>query len=83
MPLTRKKSAVVEMPAPGGKTIAEQIAEKRSALSLQEFAQLVGISYRTVFDMASDGRLPVMRIGSSLRLDPKTTAEWVRERTSA
>jgi excisionase family DNA binding protein len=77
----KKKAVVMEMPT--GKTIVEQIAERRSALSLKEFAEMTGISYNTAFDMATDGRLPVMRIGSSIRLDPKTTAQWLRERTSA
>jgi hypothetical protein len=83
MPLTKKKSEVVEMPTPAGKTIVEQIAERRSAFTLKEFAQIIGISYHAAFDMATDGRLPVMRIGSSIRLDPKTTAQWLRDRTSA
>ena len=68
---------------PTGKTIVEQIAEKRCAFSLKEFAQMTGIGYQTAFDMARDGRLPVMRIGSSIRLDPKTIARWLQERTSA
>jgi hypothetical protein len=77
----KKKNDVIEMPT--GKTIAEQIAGRRCALSLKEFAQMIGISYGAAFDMATDGRLPVMRIGSSIRLDPKTTAEWLLRRTSA
>ena len=78
---SKKKNVVVEMPT--GKTIAEQIAGRRCAISLKEFAEMIGISYNAAFDMASDGRLPVMRIGSSIRLDPKTTADWLRQRTSA
>lgn len=78
-----KKREVVEMPSPAGKTIVEQIAERRSAFSLREFAEITGISYNAAFDMATNGRLPVMRIGSSIRLDPKTTAQWLRERSTA
>ena len=81
MTTNAKKAVVVEMPK--GKTIADQIAERRSALSLKEFSEMVGISYDAAFDMAKDGRLPVMRIGSSIRLDPATTAAWLRQRTSS
>lgn len=79
-----KEKNVVQMEPPSaGKTIVEQIAEKTAAFTLQGFSQLIGISYKTAFAMATDGRLPAMRIGSSIRLDPKITAEWLRKRTSA
>jgi excisionase family DNA binding protein len=64
------------------KTVTERIAAKRSAFSLKEFAEMLGISYRAAFEMTTDGRLPAMRIGSSIRLDPKTTADWLRQRTT-
>jgi excisionase family DNA binding protein len=81
---SRKKTKAVAAPPVGEqKTIVEQIAAKRSAFSLKEFAELTGISYNTAFDMAKDGRLPVMRVGSSIRCDPATTAQWLRQRTSA
>jgi excisionase family DNA binding protein len=78
-----KETVVVEMsPTAKGRTLVEQIAAKRSAFPLQEFADLMGLDYNTIYDMTRDGRLPAMRIGSSIRLDPKTIAEWLRERTS-
>jgi excisionase family DNA binding protein len=64
-------------------TLIEQIATRRTAMTLKEFASMMGINYATAWDMANDGRLPVMRVGSSLRLDPKTTAEWLHQRTSS
>jgi excisionase family DNA binding protein len=79
--LKKKPPVVVEMPS--AKTIVERIAEKRCAFSLKEFAEITGISYRSAFDMVTDGRLPAMRIGSSIRLDPKTTAQWLHERSTA
>ncbi len=78
---TKKKAVVAETPQ--GKTIVEQIAGKRNAFPLTEFAELTGISYKTAFTMATDGRLPVMRIGSSIRCDPKVVSDWLRERMSA
>jgi excisionase family DNA binding protein len=65
------------------KSIVEQIASMRSAFSLHVFADKTGIDYNTAYDMYRDGRLPGMKIGSSIRLDPKTIAEWLRARTSA
>lgn len=77
------RNSITKAEAAPTKTIVEQIANKRSAFSLKEFAKLTGISYKTAFGMATDGRLPVMRIGSAIRLDPKTIAEWLRERTTS
>lgn len=78
-----KKTAVIVELVPKGKTIIEQIEEMRCAFSLNKFAELTGISYDTAFDMAKDGRLPVMRVGSSIRLDPAIIAAWLRQNSSA
>jgi hypothetical protein len=68
---------------PGKKlTIIEIIEAKTSAFPLTEFAGMYGIDYVTAWDMARTGRLPAIKIGNSWRLDPVTTAEWLRQRTS-
>jgi len=64
-------------------TIIEIIEAKTSAFPLAEFAVLYSIDYGTAWDMVKSGRLPAMRIGGSWRLDPATTAEWLRQRSSA
>ena len=64
------------------KTIVEQIAAKRKAFSLREFSEIIGMSYRSLNDMANNRTLPCIRIGTTIRLDPKTTADWLRERTT-
>lgn len=65
------------------KTIIQRIAEKQSAFDLKEFAALMHIDYNTAYDMFRDGRLPgAMRVGSSIRLDPATISEWLREHTA-
>jgi excisionase family DNA binding protein len=80
-----KETVIAEMPnGAKPKTIVEKIAAKRSAFPLKEFAELMNIEYGTAHQMAKDGRLPgVMRVGSSIRLDPATIADWLRQRTSA
>jgi excisionase family DNA binding protein len=62
------------------KTIIEIIEAKTSAFPLKEFATLTGIAYSTAYDMVKDGRLSAMWVGSSIRLDPKKTAEYLRQR---
>jgi hypothetical protein len=75
-----KKMATVAVVPNGTKTIIEIIAAKTSAFPLKEFASLTGIAYSTAWDMVRDGRLSAMWIGSSIRLDPKKTAEYLRQR---
>jgi excisionase family DNA binding protein len=75
---TRQQSAVTDT----NKTLVEIIAARTRAITLHEFADLMNMSYQTVWAMAKDRRLPVMRIGSSIRMDPKSTANWLRERSA-
>ncbi len=68
---------------PGRKlTIIEQIERRTSAFSLQVYADLMGIKYSTAYDMYRDGRLPAMRVGTSIRVDPATAAELLRRHST-
>jgi excisionase family DNA binding protein len=60
-------------------TLIEQIASRKSALTLRQFAEIFSISYKTAFEMATQGRIPAMRIGSNWRLDPASVAAWARQ----
>jgi excisionase family DNA binding protein len=79
--VSAKKTATsaVTATANGTKTIIEIIAAKTSAFPLREFATLTGIAYTTAYDMVKDGRLSAMWVGGSIRLDPKKTAEYLRQ----
>ena len=60
-------------------TLIERIASRRTALTLREFAELYSISYRTAFEMATQGRIPAMQIGANWRIDPIELAVWLRD----
>lgn len=49
----------------------------------EELSDLLSVSPKTLYAMASKGRIPVIRIGSSLRFDPKLTADWIEARSIA
>jgi excisionase family DNA binding protein len=61
------------------RSLADTIGARRKALSINEFADLLSLAPTTVYEMAKSGRLPCFRIGSTIRLDPKTTADWLRK----
>jgi len=49
-------------------------------LTTTELAALLGVSRRSIFDMAKAGRIPSFRVGSSVRFDPHVVAKWLRGR---
>jgi excisionase family DNA binding protein len=59
------------------KTIIEQIRDCRHALKVTQLAKMLGMSRQAIYDHIEGGTLPVLRIGTSIRLDPKLIAEWL------
>lgn len=47
-------------------------------VSLREAAKMLGVSQRTTWQLAADGRLPSIRIGSRRLFSPETLREWVK-----
>ena len=56
-------------------TIAERVRSKNKALKVEELADLLGISIRTVCKEVEDGRIPFFRVRSSIRFDPHQVAD--------
>jgi excisionase family DNA binding protein len=62
--------------------LAGRIEAKISAWTAESLADLLELSPKTLYKMANSGRIPVIRIGGTLRFDPLLTAEWLRARTA-
>jgi excisionase family DNA binding protein len=60
--------------------IIETVENFGRALKVDELAQLTAISSKTLYRMISARKLPAFRIGGCVRLEPKTTANWLRSR---
>ena len=63
-------------------TLIERIAGMSRAITLREFADMFVIDYTTAWLLAKNGTLPAMRVGMAWRLDPQTTARWLKKRMS-
>ena len=63
--------------------IVEQILARKKALRVPELAEMLGMSKRALYTMVKDGRLPALKIGDTVVLDPKTTAAWVQKRITS
>ena len=52
-------------------------------MTVPELAKLLSLSKVSLYELVKRGRLPALKIGGSIRLDPKQTAEWLNERMAA
>jgi excisionase family DNA binding protein len=59
-------------------SLADQIEQTGRALTADELARVLSVSRITIFKQAKAGRIPSFRIGTCVRFDPKTTADWLR-----
>jgi excisionase family DNA binding protein len=64
-------------------TIIERIRAKKSALSVMEFAKMMGTGKAKIYRMVKAGRLPAIQFGDAGKFDPKVIADWLEERTVA
>ena len=59
-------------------SIADQIEKLGRALTAAELAKFLSVSRITVFKLAKAGRIPSFRIGTCVRFDGKSVANWLR-----
>jgi excisionase family DNA binding protein len=62
------------------KSLADKIEALGHALTADQLASLLSVSRITIFKHAAKGRIPSFRIGTCVRFDPHTVAEWLRTR---
>src|ERR1017187_484054 len=60
--------------------LADSLEQRTTALTVSAVAELLNISERQVYKLASDGSLPCFRIGGSVRFDPSAFAAWLRQK---
>ncbi len=54
-------------------------AEKRLLLRVEEAAALLGVGRTTVYAMVSAQKLPIVRIGRSVRIPRESLVQWIQE----
>jgi excisionase family DNA binding protein len=60
-------------------SLADQIEQTGHALTAPELANILGVSHVTVFKQAKVGRIPSFRVGTCVRFDPYSVAQWLRK----
>jgi excisionase family DNA binding protein len=51
-------------------------------MTVSDVAELLNCSPGMVYLLARQNRIPALKIGSMLRFDPGTIAEWIRTKTT-
>ena len=59
-------------------SLAERIERMGRALTANELAEMLTVSKITIFKQAKAGRIPSFRIGTCVRFDPRSVAQWLR-----
>ena len=62
--------------------IAQMIESHDSALTVPRLAELLQCSRREIYNLVRTKRMPALKVGSMIRLDPAQVADWVRSKTT-
>jgi len=84
--LNREKTFLAVLPCmdiTDATSLADFIGQLRNLLTAIQLGEYLSVSPKTVFQWSKQGRVPVIRMGSALRFDPKAIAAWLRARSTA
>ena len=61
--------------------LADQIAAMGQAPTVEQLAEVLQCSKKALYKMVRRSPLPSFRVGTMVRFDPETTAQWLRSRS--
>jgi excisionase family DNA binding protein len=63
-------------------TVAEQLEARKGCMGLAELAEMLTISYDTVYKWVRECNLPATKVGGTYWIDPQLVARWWREHST-
>jgi excisionase family DNA binding protein len=60
--------------------VIEDLFSRRKALTVMDVVNVLGVSKQTVYDQIKRGKLPALKFGTTVRLNPRDVAEWCDSR---
>jgi excisionase family DNA binding protein len=60
--------------------LVSSLAESKSLITVSQLAGMLNVSNKYLYQQAKEGRLPSVRLGSLVRLEPKAVAGWLKEK---
>ena len=61
-------------------SLGDFLDKRATALTVSEVAEILNISERHVYKLASASIIPSFRVGSAIRFDPSLVAAWLRQK---
>jgi excisionase family DNA binding protein len=61
-------------------SLITRLSIQRKPLTVKEFSDLLRISKRSVYNAIERSGLPVIKIGTIMRIDPVNASKWLRAR---
>jgi excisionase family DNA binding protein len=58
------------------------IERHRGLLTVDQLSELLAASPKSIYAWVKQGRLPVVRLGASVKFDPFVIAKWLRDRAA-
>ena len=55
---------------------------RKAFWSLKDFAEFLGISYRTAWSMVKEGKIKAVKIGGEWKIHYQTVVSYIKERNS-
>jgi predicted DNA-binding transcriptional regulator AlpA len=62
-------------------SLIDMLRRLKTLLTAMQLGEFLGLSPKTLFGWAKQGRIPVVRMGSAIRFDPRVIAVWLTERS--
>jgi excisionase family DNA binding protein len=59
-----------------------ELRQRKGLLTVKEVAELLRCHVMTVYDWVAIGKLPHVRMGSRIKFDPHSIADWLEKRSS-
>ena len=63
-------------------SIIERLKAMSRMITVDELAQMLAVSPKTLYSKAKAGTIPVTRLAGALRFDPALIADWLQDRTA-
>jgi excisionase family DNA binding protein len=63
--------------------LEELIESRKSALKVEEVAQILNVSQRLIYQLVAVGEIPHFKVGSAVRFEPKALSKWLHEKLEA
>ncbi len=56
------------------------LSSQRKAIKVEDVAEMLGVSKQAVYEYVKRGSLPALKLGSTIRLNPRDVSRWLEAR---